>query len=273
MLLLGHVKRVGVSRMRNSVGVGENSRQVCLTTYEELKMFLLSEESLYMYANSQVDIAALANLFNINVHIYTYCVQSWDAYGQRLPNRWTTTSPDPLLSSFNPIIPGEVADIVLYNEDTVHYDLLVREDSRLALQGTVPYRIKKMMKTLPAHPSAPPQSSPPPSPPAFSPTKCLSPSSQPLPSPQAARRLRLMECQGISPMNFPACPRGRGRPKLNDRQGAASEKRKADTTEEPSLKKRGRPKGSKNKCKETEAQKTLSVREIAELAAEGTSDC
>ena len=27
-----------------TVGVGENSRQVCLTTYEELKMFLLSEE-------------------------------------------------------------------------------------------------------------------------------------------------------------------------------------------------------------------------------------
>ena len=81
-------------------------------------MFLLSEESLYIYANSQVDSAALANLFNINVHIYTYSVQSWDAYGQRLPNRWTTTSPDPLLSSFNPIIPGEVGDIVLYNENT-----------------------------------------------------------------------------------------------------------------------------------------------------------
>ena len=50
-------------------------------------------------------------------------------------------------------------------------------------------------------------------------------------------------------------------------------KRKADTAEEPLLKKRGRPKGSKNKCKETEAQKTLSVREFAELAAEGTSNC
>ena len=57
-------------------------------------------------------------------------------YGNRAPNRWTTTTPDPLLSSFNPITPGEVAYLVLYNEDTVHYDLLVREDSRLGPTAT-----------------------------------------------------------------------------------------------------------------------------------------
>ena len=32
---------------------------------------------------------------------------------------------------------GEVADLVLYNKYTVHYDLLVREDSRLAQQVSV----------------------------------------------------------------------------------------------------------------------------------------
>ena len=86
-----------------------------------------------MYANLQKDVASLANLsnFSVPVHVFTYNVQSWDMNENRAPNRWTATSPDPLLSSFHPITPGEVAFLVLYNEDTVHYDLLVRKDSRL----------------------------------------------------------------------------------------------------------------------------------------------
>ena len=59
-----------------TVGVGQNGYQVCFQTHEEIKMFLLSEESLLLYANSQIDIASLANLFNFSVHIFTYNVQS-----------------------------------------------------------------------------------------------------------------------------------------------------------------------------------------------------
>ena len=42
-------------------------------------------------------------------------------------------------------ISGEICDIVLYQEDDSHYNLLVRADSRLALQGTVPQRIGKLL--------------------------------------------------------------------------------------------------------------------------------
>ena len=114
--------------------------------------------------------ASLANLFNFNVNVFTYNVQSWDMNENRAPNRWTATSPDPLLSSFNPITPGEVAYLVLYNEDTVHHDLLVREDSRLAQHGTVHMRIewikKNSLSTVIPPSSLPVDCSPqPPSPP------------------------------------------------------------------------------------------------------------
>ena len=117
--------------LQYTVGVGQHAYQVCFQTHEELNMFLLSEESLLMYANSQIDMASIENLFNFNVHVFTYNVQSWDMNENRAPNRWTATSPVPLLSSFTPITPGEVAYLVLYTEDAVHYNLLVREDSRL----------------------------------------------------------------------------------------------------------------------------------------------
>ena len=107
--------------------------------------------------------ASLANLFNFSVHMLTYYVQSWDMNENRAPNRWTATSPVPLLSSFTPITPGEVAYLVLYNEDTVHHDLLVREDSRLAQHGTVHMRIEWIKKN-----SLPPTVSPP----SFLPIDC-----------------------------------------------------------------------------------------------------
>ena len=178
-----------------------------------------------------MDIVALANLFNINVYVYTYNVQSWDLYGYRAPNRWTVTSPDPLLSSFNPIIPGEVMDLVLYQEDEAHYDLLVREDSRLAVKGTVPMRIRSISNTSNEQESGTDYIG------VSSPCPTLPSPSAPLSSCPTFKRKQFMESQGISPMNFPPCPRGRGRPKLKERQGAPAtksrgQKRKATNTGE-----------------------------------------
>ena len=67
-----------------TVGVGEGSYQVHINNYDDLKTFLSGDESLFVYANSQVDIASLANLYNCNVHAYTYNVQAWDIYGSKL---------------------------------------------------------------------------------------------------------------------------------------------------------------------------------------------
>ena len=48
----------------------------------------------------------------------------------------------------------------------------------------------------------------------------------------AVVRLGLLQSQGITSMNFPACPHGRRRPKLNERQIASKIKRKAVVLEE-----------------------------------------
>ena len=78
---------------------------------------------------------------------------------------------------------------------------------------------------------------------------------------------------GNQSYEFPCMPPGNREAKVECSTGSCLKKRKADTAEEPSVKKLGRPKGSRNKSKETEAQRTFSAREMAELAAEGTNYC
>ena len=53
----------------------------------------------------------------------------------------------------------------------------------------------------------------------------------------AAVRIGLLQSQGITSMNFPACPLGQRRPKLNERQGTSKIKRKDEAT--PSLSQSG----------------------------------
>ena len=86
--------------------------------------------------------------------------------------------------------------------------------------------------------------------PTVSPPSSLPIDCSPQPPSAAAFRLGLLQSQGISPMNFPACLQGQGRPKLNERQGASKIKRKEavldeDESAETSLifapKKRGHP--------------------------------
>ena len=64
---------------------------MCFLTNDELKRFLLSPESLYIFSYSEVDIASIAALCNITIYTYTYNIQSNDMYGNRIPNRRTVT--------------------------------------------------------------------------------------------------------------------------------------------------------------------------------------
>ena len=166
-------------------------------------------------------------------------------------------------------------DVALYNCDySPHYDLLTPLDSRLALEGSYHLRpstlaIQATMEwcasaetVLPSDPvyTYQPQRSPSPQP-QLKTTFVTSQVSQ-----TVLESERFGDPVMISPLNFPPCPKGRGRPKQK-RQGApASQKRKGterDTSlpfsfvpsllqpylrEEPD-KKRGRPAGSKNNAK------------------------
>ena len=83
--------------------------------------FLRSEESLLVYSNTQ-ELIAGANLFNIKIFIFTYT--GW----------WSEVWPDPDMAAESEIKFGKWApDMYLYNSQETHYDLLVAENSRLAM--------------------------------------------------------------------------------------------------------------------------------------------
>ena len=106
------------------VGVGAKTQTVEKETREEMLEFLRSEESLMVYSNTQ-ELIAIANLFNINIFIFTYRGDTgW----------WNEVCPDPEMAASAEIKFGKWApDMYLYHSDDTHYDLLVDENSRLAL--------------------------------------------------------------------------------------------------------------------------------------------
>ena len=109
-----------------TTGVGKDSRVKTIKTTEEMKLFLRSEESLKVYANYH-DVLAIANLFNIKIDIFTY--------GDK-DERWRQVCPDPEMApsaAYGKWIP----DIALYHSYNTHYDLLVKDDCRVALNGFI----------------------------------------------------------------------------------------------------------------------------------------
>ena len=114
-----------------TVGVGENARQVTCTTREELLNFLRSESSLCAYSNAH-ELLAISNMLNMKIHIFTYGIggnsNSWG---------WNSIFPDPEMAQYSEFDSGTVPDILLYNSDNNHYDLLVEDNSRLAVLGLI----------------------------------------------------------------------------------------------------------------------------------------
>ena len=111
-----------------TVGVGEHSETIIITTGEEMLDFLRSDDSLMVYSNTQ-ELVAMANIYNININIFTYGESE---------NRWTEISPDPMMVSGADVNLGKwIPDMFLYHSSQCHYDLLVKDDSRLALLGVL----------------------------------------------------------------------------------------------------------------------------------------
>ena len=79
-----------------------------------------------VYSNYQ-ELLAIANMFNINIDIFTY---------SGAEHRWSQVNPDPTFVSDADAKFGKwTPDMALYHSDNTHYDLLVKDDSRLALLG------------------------------------------------------------------------------------------------------------------------------------------
>ena len=109
-----------------TVGVGEYAKVVEIDTEKEMIEFLKSDEALMVYSNSQ-ELLAIANFFNMNISIFTY------GGGEEM---WNEVKPDPEFVADAEIKFGKwIPDMALYHSHEMHYDLLVKDDSRLALLG------------------------------------------------------------------------------------------------------------------------------------------
>ena len=246
-----------------TIGVGAASYRVCIDTDEELQSFYLSDESLKCYSNSQVDFAVVASLFNMNIGVFTYGLDD-------LPPRWSWTSPDPLLTEYStttkPCL-DSIPDALLYHSDNVHYELLVSKTSTLATQGNVTSRLAAIL-------NGPEET--------YADEIVELTLEERVGEPIPVDHLANQPASFMSPLIFKHCPKGPGRPKKK-REGAPVAKKPSkrmrpnDDTElnpieiedQPPPKKRGRPKGSKNKPTKKD---TIKARDRAEKAADPDQD-
>ena len=119
---------------KETVGVGKHAKEVCIANKEEMMVFLNSDDALMVYSDNE-HIQAYANMFNINIHVFTY-----DASSQY----WTIINPDAMMAEKSALKSTNwIPDIALYHSKNNHFDLLVKEDSRLALIGPIDVEISQ----------------------------------------------------------------------------------------------------------------------------------
>ena len=94
--------------------------------------FLKSDENSGLIWMDHIGLQVVSNMYQISVHILTTGV-----IGTEEPQaRWTHLVPDTRLSDFSTIVKG-LPDMYLIHSDEIHFDLLIRKDSELALEGSV----------------------------------------------------------------------------------------------------------------------------------------
>ena len=86
-----------------------------------MKRFLQSDQSLYCFSSSSLDLANIASMFNIRVVVFVF-----SSSGSIAP-RWDWIHPNPeLVMRIPKNYPAkDIHDLWLFHEDNCHYDLLV----------------------------------------------------------------------------------------------------------------------------------------------------
>lgn len=110
---------------KETIGVGKAAREIEIHEEEEYLSFLRNDESLKVYTDSH-EILALANLFKISIHIFSF--------GGKSVN-WNHVSPDTNVD-FNDINEHavETSDMALYHNWENHFDLLIKENSGVEIE-------------------------------------------------------------------------------------------------------------------------------------------
>ena len=106
-----------------TVGVGKSSKVITKSTKEEMIQFLRSDESLMVFSNSH-ELLAIATVFNININVFTF---------GGIEDTWSQITPEPSLIDDKAL--KLVPDMDLYHSFESHYDLLVKDESRIVNLG------------------------------------------------------------------------------------------------------------------------------------------
>ena len=93
-----------------------------IKTDEDMVNYLRSESAMKTFSNGH-EILAIANLFKINIHIFTYKGNT---------GNWIVQNPDPEVNVSAGVPISWATDMFLYHNSDTHYDLLVGDDSNLA---------------------------------------------------------------------------------------------------------------------------------------------
>ena len=108
-----------------TIGVGKEKKEIKIISHEQMIEFMKSDEALTAFSDN-FELHALANLYNVNVHVFTY--------GGSGKESWMTIPADPNMAVIDEKKVGKVLpDIYFYHLYDNHYDLLIKDDSRIAL--------------------------------------------------------------------------------------------------------------------------------------------
>ena len=125
-------KEIFVFPFERDVG---NGKVVRCDNQEELFEFLInSEESAYMWRGHE-DFSAVSSAYQFNIKIITI-----DNDADPVVN---IIEPNPALIGVNELPAGKIPDMVLLHEKDSHYNLVIPENSRLALEGGLDFQRKK----------------------------------------------------------------------------------------------------------------------------------
>merc|ERR1712240_617450 len=112
---------------------------------EEYLKFLSKDERSGMLWMEYTDLQAVANYFQVTVHILTTDVKN--VKGSKA--RWTHLEPDARMKSHSQI-QQELPDVWMLHVDNTHFDLIIKKDNRLATEGGLEQsnRSEKQNKTM-----------------------------------------------------------------------------------------------------------------------------
>lgn len=123
---------VDTSEENIQVKAATTSYQKVIHSEQEYLDFLKTDESIHSFAESNLELQVIANLFNIQICLFTYNISGLNNNSTR--ERFTWFSPVPEITITSNFAFGQSYNdttMYIYHEDGVHYELLVNKPAHI----------------------------------------------------------------------------------------------------------------------------------------------